>query len=56
MADMSYPPPPPCLCNFCQRIHSCSISQFFVCDGVGPVNVEDVLKAFGLEHLVFIGL
>ena len=46
--DMSKPPP--YLDNFCQSVHSCSISLFFW-DSVGPVNFENASKAFGLEHI-----
>ena len=42
---------PLCLYYFYQSVHSCSISQFFAGDGVGPVYLEDVLEAFGLEQL-----
>ena len=51
MADMSQPPHPPCWHDLCQSVHSCSISQFVVTDGVGPVNLENVMKVYGLKHL-----
>ena len=38
-------------CIICASVYSCSISQFFIKDGVGPVNLGNMLKAFGLEHL-----
>ena len=56
MVDMYHTPSPPCLYNLCKSVHSCSISQFFIRDVVGPVSHENVLKAFCLEHIVFIGL
>ena len=47
--DMSQPSA--CLHNLCLGVHSYSISQFFVRDGVGSVNPENASKAICLDHL-----